>query len=67
MREREKEEREINRSKEIGKKREKGEVVHRKEGTGEAERDKKKRETEKGRRGYMKIDKELPQRFLVCE
>ena len=32
--------------------------MHRKEGKGEAERD-KKRETEEGRRGYMKIDKEL--------
>ena len=40
--------------------------MHRKEGKGEAERD-KKRETEEGRRGYMKIDKELPQRRLVCQ
>ena len=39
--------------------------MHRKEVKGEAERD-LKRETEEGRRGYMKIDKELPQRRLVC-
>ena len=32
--------------------------MHIKEGKGEAERD-LKRETEKGRRGYMKIDEEL--------
>ena len=43
---------------------EKGEVVHRKDGKGEAERD-KKRETEEGRRGNMKIDKKLPQRRPV--
>ena len=40
------------------------------EGKGEAERD-KNRETEEKRRGYMKVDKELPQRrlvsVLVCE
>ena len=40
--------------------------MHKKEGKGEAERDKKK-ETEVGRRGYMKIDKELPQRHPVSQ
>ena len=44
--------------KERGEQIEKGKVVHRKEGKGEAERD-KKIETEEGRRGYMKIDEEL--------
>ena len=44
------------RSKERGEKIEKGEVVLRKKGKGEAEKN-KKRETEEGRRGYMKIEK----------
>ena len=71
MREREKEVRERkidreknNRSKKRGEKIEKVEVVHRKKGKGEAKRD-KKRDTEEGGRGYMKIDKELPQRRPV--
>jgi len=50
--------------KERGEQIEKGKVVHRKEGKGEAEKD-KKIETEEGRRGYMKIDKKLLQRHLV--
>jgi len=43
--------------KERGEQIEKGKVVHRKEGKGEAERDRG--------RGYKKIDKKLPQRHPV--